>query len=61
VPVAVATTEEEELCEKEIHSEWSLATEKSGLDKPRFLNAPVGSFGWWGGAAWSHHPLGPCH
>jgi hypothetical protein len=55
--------EDEELCRKKIYSELNLATRCKKwsirkLDKPRFSNAYVGSFGRRSGAASHHCPLG---
>jgi hypothetical protein len=47
VLITVAALEEEELGKKEMYSEWSPAKKgrekrEKKMDKPRFLNAPVG-------------------
>jgi hypothetical protein len=58
-PITTAVTEEEDL-DKKVVREWK-KEEKRGreLDKPRFPNTPVGTFGRRGGATRSHRLLGP--
>jgi hypothetical protein len=61
VPVAEAVPEEEELCEKRDILRMKHCYKKNEVDKRRFPNAHVGSFGRWAGATWCRRPLGPYH
>jgi hypothetical protein len=64
VPVAVAAPEGEDLsnkCNQRMKPRFKKKREERKLDKPRFPNTHVETFGWRGGATWSRNPLGPGH
>jgi hypothetical protein len=66
MPIVVAAPEGEDLgkkCNQRMKPHWKKKEKKreTKWDKSRFPNTPVGTFGWWGGAAWSHSPLGLGH
>jgi hypothetical protein len=61
VTIAVAASEGEDLGKKGNKRVKPHTKKNRKWDKPRFPNTPVGTFGWWGGAAWSCSPLGPGH
>jgi hypothetical protein len=46
-------------CNKRMKPHWKKGEKgERKLDKPRFPNTPVVTFGWQGGATWSRRPLG---